>query len=273
MTDSKSRTRSHEHELNIDASPETVWKAITSTEELVNWFPLQADVKPGAGGNLTYIWPPDMTGICRIEEWEPPRHLRTSWMEPASPEGSTGTERRPLAVDWFIEGKGGRTVLRLVHSGFGPDAKWDEDFEGTRRGWTFELGSLKHYLERHAGQKRRVFRVRRPVKTGASQVWERFTGPDGIIREGKLDSLGVGDNYRIVLAGGDEVKGVVRMNMPPDEFAGTVENHNNGLMRFGFENCGGRPEAHIWLSTWGVPAAEVDALETRWKEALHKTFA
>lgn len=269
----KSKTRSHEHELNIEASPETVWKTITSAEELVNWFPLQAEAKLGTGGHLTYRWGPDLAGTCRIETWDPPRHLRTSWMEATLPEGSSKSEKRQLAVDWFIEGKGGRTVLRLVHSGFGYDARWDEEFEGTRRGWNYELGSLKHYLERHTGKKRRVFWIRRPVKLSAAQVWERFTGPNGIIREGKLDSLGAGDRYRITMATGDEVKGVVRINTPPQEFAGTTENFNDGLMRFGFENCGKGPEAHIMMSTWGVPAAETNALEKRWREVLQKTFA
>ena len=226
--------RSQEHRLMIAAPPATVWKAITEAEELVRWFPLQAESTPGAGGSLTYGWGPELTGICRIEVWEPPRHLRTSWMEATVLESGSAAKRRQLAVDWFIEGEGGRSMLRLVHSGFGRGAEWDEEYEGTRRGWIFELGSLKHYLERHAGRARRAFWLLQPLQLAAPQVWQRLTGPQGLVREGLLSSLRPGDRYRLVLAGGDSVEGTVQIHEPPFEFAGTAENLGDGLLRLGY---------------------------------------
>ena len=266
-------TRSHMHEFTIEASPEAVWKAITDPGELANWFPLRAEAKPGAGGAITYDWGPDIISVCRIESWEPPHHLRTSWGESAPTAQATDQERQRLAVDWFVEGKGGRTALRLVHSGFGYDANWDEEFDGTRRGWSYELRSLKHYMERHPGRKRHAFFLRQPVKLDPSEVWDRFWGPGGFLREGKLESLAMGDRYRFVLVSGDVVEGEVRLLLPPMDFAGTVENHNDGLLRIGFDKCAGGPEATIWLSTWDVPEADVAALGARWKETLAKTFA
>ncbi len=269
----ETETRSHQHELTLDASPETVWRAITVPAELTRWFPLEADAKPGAGGSLTYGWGPDLVGVCRIETWEPPRHLRTSWMEATLPADATEVERQQLAVDWFIEGRGGRTVLRLVHSGFGRDARWDEEFDATRRGWAFELGSLQHYLERHRGRSRRAFWLRQPVALSAAETWRRLTAPKGLVREGWNGSLAPGDRYRFVLSSGDEVAGVVQIHTPPTDFAGTAETHQDGLFRLGFESCLGGPEAHVWLSTWGVEAAAVDALEGRWRAALAQAFA
>jgi hypothetical protein len=35
-------------------------------------------------------------------------------------------------VDYFIESRGGTTVLRLVHSGFGRGANWDAEYDATR---------------------------------------------------------------------------------------------------------------------------------------------
>ena len=43
------------------------------------------------------------------------------------------------------------TTLRLVHSGFGPGADFDEEYDGISQGWPVELRSLRHYLENHAG--------------------------------------------------------------------------------------------------------------------------
>ena len=127
--------RQHEHLFEIAASPETVWKAITDAAELVNWFPLDAVVDPGEGGRIIYGWH-SIKGDSRIQAWRPPEHLRTSWMVHAEPGDDPRTQ---VAVDWFIEGERGQTRLRLVHSGFSMAKEWDEEYDGTRRGWDFEL--------------------------------------------------------------------------------------------------------------------------------------
>lgn len=202
------------------------------------------------------------------------RHVtfRTMWIKPTEATDRAGAPRVPLAVDWHIEGRAGGTVLRLVHSGFGHDAKGDEEFDGTRCGWTFELGSLRHYLAHHAGQERRAFWVRTPVSISAEDVWAQMTRPGKLLREGRLDTLAVGDRYRVVLDSGDVLEGVVTMRVPPVEVAGTVENLGNGLMRLGCESCAGGPQAHLWLSTWRVPATLMTALESRWRLMLGRVW-
>ncbi|HKB15647.1 MAG TPA: SRPBCC domain-containing protein, partial [Planctomycetota bacterium] len=117
------RRREHAHEFEIAAPPGEVWKAITDAESLANWFPFDARVEPGPGGKIVLRWGPELECVCRIEAWEPDRHLRTTWMEkPATGEGAAMPAGPgallPLAVDWRIEGKKGSTILRLVHSGF-----------------------------------------------------------------------------------------------------------------------------------------------------------
>ena len=52
----ESKTCGHEHRLEIAASPEQVWKAITDAGELANWFPFDARVEAGEGGSITYSW-------------------------------------------------------------------------------------------------------------------------------------------------------------------------------------------------------------------------
>jgi len=270
-TDREVETRSHEHELTIDAPPDTIWRAITEPAELVNWFPLEAEAKPGPQGNITYRWAPDMVGTCRIVEWDPPRHLRTSWMEPTPAGAAPDPEQRQIAVDWFIEGRGGRTVLRLVHSGFGREARWDTEFDGTRRGWDYELRSLKHYLERHRGRTRRAFWLRRPVKLAPTEAWEKLARA-GFVREGLSPSLSTGDRYRVVLGSGESIEGTVLIHTPPTDFAGSVDNHNDGLFRLGYDICGGGPEATVWLSAWGVERDAFESTEKRWRESLRRAF-
>ena len=178
----------------------------------------------------------------------------------------------PLVVDWHLEGRGGKTVLRLVHSGFGRDARWDKEYDGTKRGWEFELQALKHYLERQRGNERRASWARQVVNVAPDRVWERFAKPGPLFREVALDSLGAGDRYRFVRADGEVLEGRVLVNQPPLEFAGTLESHGGGLLRFGFEDCMGAPEAHVWLATWGSETQDFAALERSWRSALARAF-
>lgn len=265
---SKRETRRHEHVLEIEASPEEVWNAITEPDELTNWFPLGAELKPGAGGQLTYRWD-ELEGACEIRRWDPPRHLQTTWLEPLSEDRQRG---RQLAVDWHIEGEAGRTRLRLVHSGFGLGDDWDEEYNGTKRGWTFELQSLKHYLERHRGSTRSAFWVRHPVSKNVGAVWPRLIAPDGFLRHRSLDDAEPGQPVSFELASGDRLTGSVLMAAPPRELAFHVDNLNHGLFRVAVEYFFGQPEAVAWLSVWDCPNVEIAALKGRLARALAATL-
>lgn len=278
--------RSHEHRLTFDAPREEVWNAITTAEELVRWFPLGAKTTPGAGGEILYRWG-ELEGRCRILAWDPPKHLRTGWMEAPAPDAKTPVAKAPdfprstpsaeaaraaLAVDWFLEADGKRTHLRLVHSGFARDAAWDKEFDGTRRGWTFELQALKHYLERQRGKDRRATWMRQVVTCPPADVWSRFTRSGTVFSAAKLEALGPGDRFRLERADGEVLEGTVLVNHPPLEFAGTLESHGGGMIRFGFEDCMGQPEAHVWLATWGLPSDQFAAEEQAWRRTLTEAF-
>ena len=67
------------------------------------------------------------------------------------------------------------------------------------------------------------------------------------------------------------------VNDPPSDFSGTVQNLNNALLAVRMhEVCGHEPgaghEASLWLSTYGVPQAEVEAFRSRWQEVLDRLF-
>jgi len=49
-TDTK--TRSFSMSIDINATPEDVWRALTDAGELMRWLPLQARVTPGKGGSV-----------------------------------------------------------------------------------------------------------------------------------------------------------------------------------------------------------------------------
>lgn len=239
----RDRRRQHEHTITVDAPPEEVWRAITDAAELTRWFPTLARVEPGVGGSLTYAWPPDYEGSCRILEWDPPRHLRSDWCFRLP--GIPDDEWREVAVDWTIAAThGGATTLRLVHSGFGEGDTWDDEYEGTRRGWIFELASLKHALTRHRGKPRETIWLRRPTTLAPADAWARLAPALAPLL----------DAPRIV----DE---------PPHEVAGFVPALDDGMFRAGVEGMGGGV-AHLFLAAWGVPRDTLERFAARFESAL-----
>lgn len=233
--------------IEIDASPEAVWEALTDAEELERWFPLKARVEPGPEGSIWMSWQNEFAGESAILEWDPPRRLVTSW---GWPEGEG--ESQAQVTEYTIEARGGRTVLRVVTSGFPQDASWDEWVEGTRLGWRFELRSLKHYLERHAGERRGVVYVRRRIDMPREAAWSR-----------------------LLEAADEELTGTVFDEESGRQKAFVLAEPADGLARLNIEGTPGSPalrDVVVWVSAWGDSADAIPALERRWVGLLEKTF-
>lgn len=266
------KRRTFETEIEIDAPVEAVWKALTEAEELTRWFPLEAKVTPGVGGKVEMSWTGYSVWNARIEIWEPNRRLRCVGAPQFADESVE--EVTPLVLDYILEAKGGKTVLRLVHSGFRSESDWDDEyFESVHRGWDFELRGLRHYLERHAGKPRLVAWAKIDFRMPFEEAWTRLMGANALLRQGLLDGLREGDRYSITSATGDVFRGVVHVNTPPKQFSGTVEHQNDSLLRVKLDPGPGGGEATIWLSTYGVAPDEVTAFEKRWNDLLQELFS
>lgn len=274
-------TRTIEIAMDIDAAVRKVWSALTDPEQLRRWFPLGAEVQPGVGGSIRLQWGPELDGRNAIISWEPERHLQTSWFD-AVGEGLAEQKdrvfyaeeeaRRNLTLDFFLESKGEeRTVLRMVHSGFSRSPEWDGEYDAHNRGWIFELRSLATYLGCHDGKDRHVAWVRQPISMPQEQAWSRLLSEQALLREGGLRGLGPGERYAITTVHGDRFEGEVILNQPPVEFAGTVENEGQALLRFGVEVYVRDPEATFWLSTWGDPE-RADSCRSKWNATFADLF-
>ncbi len=260
MSDEKP-TRAIERTIEIDAPVEAVWKAIAEGGELAKWFSLDAQVTPGVGGSVWMSWP-GMEGSTPIRVWEPGKRLQTG--EQAGPQLVT--------VDWFLEGTGGQTILRLVHSGFGADAAWDDQYDDTARGWAVFLRNLQHYLERHRGASCRQVIIPMPIEIPVEEAWARFVGPKGLALD--VASLREGDRYAATAASGDRLEGVLGFLAPPDGFGATVAGWNDAMMTLDFPGCGaGKKQCWFVILTYGLPEADVEALRTRWTALLTSLFA
>jgi uncharacterized protein YndB with AHSA1/START domain len=248
------------HELEIAAAPQAVWRALSEARELERWFPPEARCDERVGGELVWDW----TGMHEwkhvIEVFEPGRCLRTRY-DSSVPDGQGG--RLPLYVEFRLEGRGGSTLLRLVHSGFGTDARFDHEYDGIRGGWPVELGSLKLYLERHAGEQRRaawsVAAVPQPVET----TWRALWGP-GAFNAPAVPDSGPGSDFRIELAGAGELRGVVLTHSVPYVLSARADNSGGALFHISMEGAQAPTRVWTWFATWGRGEEEIQ----RWQRAL-----
>jgi uncharacterized protein YndB with AHSA1/START domain len=240
-----------EQEVVIRATPEEVWRALTDAEELKRWFPLDARVHPGPGGSVMLSWGEGMDWESGIEVWEPNRHLRTV---------DAGGGPQKMAVDYYIEARGGETVLRLVHSGFADDA-WEDELDTTSSGWGAFFANLRHYLERHPGEPRTLAFYRHPpVQLDRETVFARLVGKMNIRREGGRYTS-------------DWFEGRIDVDRPPIHFTGSAENWNDGWLMIEIEPGRGRCRPCIWVSLYGEEQAKAPELQKRIQGLLEETFA
>ncbi|MBM3795273.1 MAG: SRPBCC domain-containing protein [Acidobacteria bacterium] len=144
--------RSHETIIDLKATPEEVLRALIDPEQLVKWFVAGARVDPRVGGEYVKIWAPGMESKSTISAWEPGQHFGT-YTERSFAFGGQGQPVetgavQKIAVDYFLESlDNGLTRLRVVQSGFGPDAAWDDEFNATKTGWAAYMKKLQGVLE------------------------------------------------------------------------------------------------------------------------------
>lgn len=255
--DTRRASRAVEREVEIAAPVAAVWKALTDAKELTRWFPLDARVTPGEGGEVWMSWQGHYEGGSQIDVWQPERHLRIAF--PAEGPG-------PLLTDYYLEGRGGRTVLRVVTSGFGGGADWDELYHGVSHGWDFELRALRHYLERHRGRNRAVAFVTAPYPdAGRDAAWQRLTAPGGLFGAEGLGRVTEGGQVTLRAAGDVDLSGRVELWRPPSMLVLTVDAWNDALFRMELE---GQAGVWLWFATWDVPEERVRAVERAWRDAV-----
>jgi uncharacterized protein YndB with AHSA1/START domain len=249
--------RQFQLQIDLQAPRDAVWRALTEAREIERWFAPSASCEPRVGGRLVWRWGEQHTWEHTIEVCEPGQHLRTRY-ESGVPDGRGG--RRPLYVDFRLEGTGGATTLRLVHSGFGPEADFDGELEGISGGWPVELRSLRLYVERHRGQERQLAWAVRSVDLSAPAAWQRLTAPGGL-DVAALPRLPEGAAYSVDVPGAGPIRGEALFSPSAREFSGTAANLGDGWFRVHCEHWAGATQVWLWLALYGAPPARVEAFQ------------
>jgi uncharacterized protein YndB with AHSA1/START domain len=243
--------RKVEAEISIAATPEEVWRAISEGEGIKRWFCVDARVTPGAGGSVWMSFGEGMDWEVPIEIWEPNRRLRT-----VDPAPST------LAVDYFIEARGGETVLRIVHSGFGADA-WEDELDTLDSGWRAFLAAIRNYLERHAGENRTFAYFRHPsVPLSRAEAFPKMLAALGV------PLVAQGERFE-----GELFRGAADVARPPVNFSGALENFGSGFLMIELEPGRDSCRPSVWVSLYGETASQAAALQEELRERVTRAFA
>ena len=130
--------RTLEKELFIKASPQRVFQALTTKEDLECWFLVKAEVDVRPGGAIRFEWGPGMVEVGKILVCEPPHRLSYTW---------EALEPGPTTITFELASENDGTRLRLIHTGIGEGEDWDTYYTSVNGGWTAHLGDLTCWLE------------------------------------------------------------------------------------------------------------------------------
>ena len=264
-------TRSHEHEIEIEATPKQVWRALTDADQLTGWYVERAEVEPRAGGKYFISWGEGMDGWGKIDVWEPPHRLRLVHLPAGG--GDPGPNdpplEEPIIEEYTIEASGGTTVLRMVNSGIPDSADWDSFYDGTDVGWDGFFLALRHYLLHHAGEPRNAFWIMAPFTDRAELGWERLTA--ALAKSGKLSGLAAGDRYDITTSLGDHLYGEVVAIDPPSKLLLSVDPLDHGLIEASIVPSPEYGYASLAVSLWGDQDAA--SLQARWEPWIKEVVA
>ena len=143
-----------EREIDIDASPATVFEVITSPEHLKEWWPDEATLvaTPGFVGELVFgdrNDPGVQIPAITVVDAEPPRRFSFRWAEP---EGDPATAANSLLVTFELAPSGTGTALRMTETGFRElgweVARLEETYRDHVTGWDHFLPRLVGYVAR-----------------------------------------------------------------------------------------------------------------------------
>jgi hypothetical protein len=200
-------------------------------------------------------WGPGEDGTSTIEAWEPNRRLRVALSPPAA--GGVPLDA-PIVDEYTIERRGDATVLRLVMSGIPDVAAWDGFYDGTNVGWPSFFRTLRHYLERHRGERRHVIKVVGKLPGTLDEAWTRVTGTSGFAVDAVAGSPFTSSAYASPL------HGRVVFAQSPTALELTIDELGDAF--FAQSTMGGHGAQFVYaaLSVYGKTDAEAASIRERW---------
>ncbi len=164
--------RRMELEIEVPGTPEEVWEAIATGPGITSWLH-PTEVEEREGGELSFDMGGDMQFTGRVAGWDPPRRFveETEW------KAAQDEPPAPLATEWMVEARsGGTCVVRMVTTGFGTGAAWDEEIEGFTGAMRAALDVLRAYLTHFPRRHGSWMRAFGQGEGSLDEVWSELTG-------------------------------------------------------------------------------------------------
>jgi len=160
-------------EIEIAASPEEVWEAITTGPGIDGWFlGTGNEVEPRLGGRVRISFGEAGAGGSTITAWEPVRRF--------AHRGDPGPDGSLHAFEYLIEARGGSSVVvRLVHSGLLAD-DWESEYDALDEGDLMYLHLLAQYVTHFRGRPTTAVTLYRGEEPDREHVLGRFRAGLGL---------------------------------------------------------------------------------------------
>jgi uncharacterized protein YndB with AHSA1/START domain len=210
-----------EASVEIEATPEEVWEALTVGHQLDGWWiGAPNEVEPRLGGKVRQSFGGEISEST-ITAWDPPHRLVG--------EGTPGPDGVVHALEFTLEGRSGTTTVRFVHSGFLGD-DWESEYEALAEGDPMYIHQLAEYVRFFRGRPVAILEHFQPDIPDRHAAMAILRGAMGL-----GDGVAVGDAVRLEPAGLRPVDGLV------DYLSTTIIGlrTDDALYRFAFIPMGG----------------------------------
>lgn len=140
-----SEDRTIDLSVEVVGTPEEVWAAIATGAGVSGWLH-HTEVEGRTGGRYAFDMGigAGLNDSGAVTAWDPPRRFATGGVRWEPAQDGPPAE---LATEWTVEARaGGTCVVRMVMSGFGSGAAWDNEIDGMGSGMRAALDSLRAYL-------------------------------------------------------------------------------------------------------------------------------
>ncbi len=251
--------RKLEYEIEVEGSPEEVWRAIATGPGISSWYvPHEVDEREGGSAVARFGPGPEMEVPGRVAAWDPPHRVV---FDGGDAHGNTDPG---MAFEWLIEATSGDTcIVRLVNSGFGSGDDWDAQYDGMKEGWKLFLLNLQLHLRHFSGQSATAALPMAMWPGSRQDVWAKLTSELDISNSPDLGE-------RVTLHGGDGLQLVGEVVDVDDwRLALVVDEPAPGTAFIAAEGDGEASGVSIWSYLYGNGGAAAAARdEPLWQEWL-----
>lgn len=247
--------RTQTHEIVLDGTPEEVWRLLSEADGITRWFAPEARV---SDGKLWLSYGPGMEGEGTI-------HLS----EPGKAFGWTESGAMPKVVEFYLEGEGGKTRLRLVQSGFGEGSDFDAEYEAVNGGWRTYLAAMAFGLVHHKKDGCTQVAKMSMIPGKRDELIAKLAAPFGFSKP--LAEIALGGTYEATLGTLGPVRGIRLDPDKPGYYLLTLENWDQSLMGLFVESFGDQLAVTQQWYLFGEAQGKAEAVQgaiAQWMESL-----